>query len=318
MRSSVVRLSVPETPSMGLVRPEQHESGHVGLSAATVDALYYRSREPHQSWVRALEELSPRSDVHGWLKIFWEPGEPVAPVQRWMLYEVVDPLLTIEGELAIDREVLAELSGPHPRSEGHMCHDNVPGQFQCMCRKKLGRWKRGPCQLITLRQYQIFHETGLYANPFWCIEGENGGHQTSYSQLERQELIGLGREPDPPAPGSLPYAEPDGRTWRQIQRFNRLMAMNNNIAEYRETMGSGYREYKAEIEKEQRRQFVSFLGDQTREEADLFLEGIRKGEAGDLARTDTDWERVDELSAQDYIETGIMNKTRAYLPQLSR
>lgn len=304
-------------PPMAPVRPEQHESGHAGPSAVPLDFVYYRSREPHPDWVRSLEELSPPEDVtkHGVLKLVWEPGETWNPWQRWMIYEGIDPLLIINGEPAVDPEILAELTGPHPRSEGHMCHSDVPEQFQCLCRRKLGRWKGGPVQLITLRQYQLYRETGLYCIPFWVIQGKLGGHQFNYDNFQRRLMVQEGLEPDPPIIGSLPFAEPDHRVWRQLRRFNRLIAMDKSLSEYRELMGAGYGQYKAEVEKQMRKQFVDFLAEQTREEADLFITGIRKGEADDAPKTDTDWDRVDELSTKDYIETGIMNHTRAYLPR---
>lgn len=312
-------------PSMSLVLPEQQEGGPAGLSAASHrDGIYYRSREPHPDWIRALRDLSPVTDAHGYLLLVWEPGEPWNPWQRWMLYEGVRPELVFDLESPSGRAMMAELNGPHPRSEGHMCHDDVPEQFLCTCRdargriRRTGTWRGGPTDMITLRQYQLYRETGLWCNPFWVVQGDLGGHQFNYDGFQRRLMVQHGLEPDPPRIGSLPYAEPDGRVWRQIIRYNRLIAMDQTLSEYRQTMGEGYGAYKAEIEKDMRRQFVSFLADQTREEADLFISGIRKGEAGDVPRTDTDWERVDELSSKDYIETGVMNHTSAYLPKLTQ
>lgn len=302
--------------------------GHSLLPSASLpslsheeDAVFYRSREPHPDWVRALEEISPPSSVHGYLRIVWEPGDPWIPGQRWTLYEFVRIDLEVEykgrWELALDDETLEDLHGPHPRSTGHMCADRVPTQFQCLCRRKLNAWKGGPTARITLRQYQLFKETGMFANPFWIIQGGNGGHLAGYDAIQRKMLQQEGLPTEPPSVGELPFAEFDARVLHQIRQFNRLHAMGNNIAEYRRTMGADYGAYKAGIEKEMRRQWVRYLANQTREEAADFIDAERKGEMDHIQKTDIDWERVDDLATQDFIETGSMNRTSSYLPRLS-
>lgn len=297
------------------------EGGPFLLPSASSDSVFYRSREPDPAWVRALEETSPPSDRHGFLRPVWEPGDPWIPGQRWVLYEFLNINIEVEyrgrWERVLDDETLDDLFGPHPRSTGHMCADSVPDQFQCHCRRKLNAWRGGPTARITLRQYQLFKETGYFANPFWVVQGENGGHPVSFDSMQRKWLQQLGKPTEPPALGELPFAEPDGRTWAAIRRYNRLQAMGNNIEQYRKQMGAGFAAHKAEIEKEMRRQWVAFLDDSTKEEAADFIDAQRKGEMEHVAKTDTDWVRVDELSTRDYIETGQMHHTRAYLPQLT-
>lgn len=297
---------------------EQEVVGGLSLLPSVTDSLFYRSREPRPEWVRALEEISPPSNRHGFLKVCWEAGDPWIPGQRWTLYEFLNPDIEVmykgRWERVLDEETIADLKGPHPRSTGHMCADGVPKQFQCLCRRKLNAWKGGATTRITLRQYQLFQETGYFANPFWIIQGDNGGHPVSYDSMQRKWLQQLGKPTEPPAMGELPYAEPDGRVWAAIRRYNRLAAMGNNIEQFRRTMGEGFGAYKAEIEKEQRRQWCAFLDDSTREEAADFTDAYRKGEMEHLPKTDTDWVKVDELSTHDFIETGVMNSARAYLP----
>lgn len=289
------------------------------------DQVFYRSRDPHPDDIRALRMVSPKSDIHGYLWLSWDPGEPWAPRQRWVLDELIDPKLQIEinGEwgFALDAAILEELEGPHPRSSGHMCHWDVPGQFQCDCRdargrpKKTGAWRGGPCQLITLRQWQIYQEIGMFANPFWIIQGPNGGHQASYNSLEREWLRQEGLPVDPPGTGELPFAPFDGRVTRSILRHNRLLALDNDVSAYRRQQGADYAKHRKAIEKEMRRQWVAFLANQTREEADDFTEAYRKGEF-DKGGTDVDWEKVDELATADFIETGRTASAAVYAKAL--
>lgn len=328
MRSTAVQL-VPESASAVSAARQQVAGGQSGWPSTSPglslhregDGVFYRSREPHPDWVRALAELSPPSREHGFLGIVWEAGDPWIPGQRWVLYEFVriDLEVPYRGKwvLALDDETLEDLHGPNPRSVGHMCADNVPDQFQCLCRRKLNAWKGGPTARITLRQYQVFKETGMFANPFWIIQGGNGGHLAGYDAMQRKLLTQQGLPADPPSVGQLPYAEFDGRVLRQIRRYNRLQAAGNNIEQYRKQMGEGYGAHRASIEKEMRRQWVAYLADQTREEASDFIDAERKGEMDHVRKTDIDWARVDELAEHDFIETGAVNRTSAYLPKLS-
>lgn len=315
----VDRRSMPAAAAAAMSQPVA--GGPSGLPSVWVDQgfdnrVFYRSRETPTEWTRALRELSPVSDVHGFLDIVWEPGDPWIPGQRWVLYEFVRIDLEIEykgkWERAIDPAIIEELRGPHPRSEGHMCHPNVPKQFRCLCRHKMNAWKGGPCQLITLTQYQLFQKTGMFANPFWVIQGNRGGHKSSFDSMEKRLLQAEGLPTDPPYLGELPYAPFDGRVLQQIGRHNRLLALDNNLSAYRQTMGAGYGQHKATIDKEMRRQFVAFLGDQVREEALDFTDAYRKGEFA-AGGTTADWEAVDEKATQEYIETGRMHRTSAYL-----
>jgi hypothetical protein len=69
-------------------------------------------------------------------------------------------------------------------------------------------------------------------------------------------------------------------------------------------MGPGYRRYKANMDQEMRAQFVREVEDDTRDVADLFISAAAKGQMDGQRKTETDFERLDDLSTESYVETG--------------
>lgn len=268
------------------------------VAPATTGFVY--DREPPAHWVARLAEVSPQSDEHSWLKLAWEPGEPWIHGQRWTLYEMVHPKW-------VDAEVLAELRGPHPRSEGHMCSTHVPKQFQCLCRHKLEAWRGGPCSIVTLRQYQLFKETGYFGQCFWVIQGEKGGHKRVFGE-EESEMLRIAELPDePPGVGDLPYAPFDERVVAHIIRHNRLQQLGVSLEEYRRAQsGDGYKRQRENLARSLRAEWVKWLAEQLEESADLFKSAARKGQMDDQPKTEVDWDRADAEGMQQYIETGIL------------
>lgn len=272
------------------------------MTAVAIQPLAYvafeRSREPDPEWVALLREHSPMSDEHSFLELVWEPGEEWIPGQRWVLYEMLHPKF-------IDSEVMKELRGPHPRSEGHMCSVNVPKQFQCLCRRKLESWKSGPCVLVTLTQWQLFRKTGYVGRAYWVIQGENGGHKRAFTEeRERQMLKMADLPPDPPAIGALPYAPFDQRVVKQITRHNRLKSLGVSLGQLRQMMGPGYEATKKKAATELRREYIAWLSDQLGESAELFVSAARKGEMYDEPRSEVEWREVEAQAMEHYAETG--------------
>jgi hypothetical protein len=266
-----------------------------GAPAAPAD--YIRDRQPPADWIRSLREVSEKSDEVGWLYLHWEAGDPWVPGQRWVLYEMLH-------EKWVDDAVMDELRGPHPRSEGHMCSTKVPKQFGCLCRRKLGAWRGGPCQLVTLTQYQLYRTTGYVAKPFWIIQGTTGGHLWEFDESEREILRYANLPSEAPRLGALPYAPFDGRVLRQIMRRNRLRAMGGSIEAYKQTMGAGYDVYRQKIAREMRARYVEYLEQQLQDVNELFIRAAKKGDLDDQPRTDVNWEKVEEASTATYIEEG--------------
>jgi hypothetical protein len=264
--------------------------------AATAAFVY--DREFPAEWLRRLRQISEVSDEVGWLYPHWEAGDPWVPGQRWVLYEMIH-------EKFVDDAIVEELNGPHPRSEGHMCADKVPHQFQCLCRRKLNGWRDGPCMLVDLTQWQLYRKTGGYfAKRFWIIQGSTGGHKWEFNENERRMLRFADLPTDAPRLGSLPYAPFDERVVKQIMRHNKLVTMGISIEQHRERMGAGYEQYKESVAREARRQYVEYLSEQLQDVNDLAISAARKGDLDGHRKTEVDWERVEEASTDHFIETG--------------
>lgn len=113
---------------------------------------------------------------------------------------------------------LAELKGPHPRSQGHICIEGG----KCLCENKANRWVGGPCRLIDLGTYELFRETGRYGRRWWVVQGSKGGHRYRLSEAERTVWRTLTGTDDTPIPGELPYAPFDQRVLRQISGMDQM------------------------------------------------------------------------------------------------
>jgi hypothetical protein len=295
-------------------------------AAARVDAIATRYRVPHavtdfihdreppREWVRRLEQLSPPTDAHSFLRIVWEAGDPWIPAQRWTVQQMVHPSV-------VDPDFLKELRGPNPRSEGHMCtsmptHEwpvrPPPGYRPCFCRRKTEAWRGGPCSAITLSQWKTFQRTGYVPRPFWVIEGDKGGHRESFSPQEQMVLEFCGYPIETPRIGSREYAPFDERVLSQIPRFNRLWKLGVTLERFQRMMSrDGIRSFKQAEEQEARKQLLHEIEDEMREVSDLFVSAADKGEMDHLPRTEIDYERLSDMNDQHYVETGnVLSHTK--------
>lgn len=183
---------------------------------------FYREVDP--AWEAKLVELTPRSDRLSYLTIRWHPGSVRAgrqlhgvtkkraawvPVERFIIYNVLpDPKLYPPLLFAPFR--LSELN-----SEG-------------FCRPVLDLDRRAMDQ----NQWAIYRETGRYAQPFWVLQGNRGGHKRNYTQVESKVSVLNGGTGDPPALGDLPYAEPDRRTWEKLALLDVARFWTHSLALY--------------------------------------------------------------------------------------
>lgn len=261
---------------------------------AFVDFAFERDVPP--DWIRTLRALSPKSDEVSWLYLHWEPGDPWVPGQRFVLYQMLH-------ESFVDFELVRELDGPHPRSEGHMCSVKVPGQFQCLCRRKTEGWRGGP-SAVTLTQWQLYRATGYVPLPFWIIQGTTGGHKWAFDEQERDMLKMADLPSEPPPLGFLPYAPFDERVVKQIVQHNRLLQMDQTISEYRRTMGAGYEAHKADVAKQMRKNWMGYLATQMQDVNELFIRAAKNGEMDNLPKSNIDYVKLEELASAHYVETG--------------
>jgi hypothetical protein len=277
----------------------------IARSPVLVTGEFVYDREAPKEWTQALRDISPISEDRGWLELVWESGDPWCPVQRWELYEMVHPSV-------IDPMELFALRGANPRATGHPC-TSLPisswaarpaADYQpCHCREKTEAWRDSE-SMVSLTEWKLFQRTGYIGRPFWVIQGTTGGNKVGFTHEEGLLLEAEGYPPIAPPGGSLPYAPFDQRVVRQITRFNRLWQFKNNIQEYRESMGPGYERYRKGVDKELRKQLVAHLKEQMHDVAEDFIRAADLGELDNVARTEIDYDRLDQMNDEHFVETG--------------
>lgn len=168
---------------------------------------YIESMPTPLEWQEELEALVPRKEGLSYLKIVWEPGEPWDPAQRWMVYQML-PL----GSNPADHLLGPMLEGPNPREFGH--YDRVKKRFV----------RRRGAPMISLRQWLLYRETGMLAQPYWVIQGDRGGHRWDFTKTEKLIIARKTGQKDvePPTIGDLPYAEVDNRVFDKLTNLDRL------------------------------------------------------------------------------------------------
>lgn len=187
-------------------------------------------------WQPELDRIAPRSvEGHSWLSLQWEPGEPWAPVGRWVIWEMT----TVHPERT-PRHVYEALHGPNPRNFG----------FYDRTLKRFVRTKEFP---ITRKQWEVFRETGCYGRCIWVVQGKVGGHKRFWTDVESQLATIHGGPQAPPAPGDLCYAEPDARTIEklahldQVRKYGDLLRLLSNRDEVRNSLDRRERETAKEV-----------------------------------------------------------------------
>lgn len=170
-------------------------------TATTLDpaALFIWKRDARPEWQSELDKIAPPAEFDNKARVvpWWEPGDSWEPVQRWMIGQVLP-------RKAIPPDILLQLSGAHPRSKGRYS-------------EKLRCWVDGPAPQITRTAWEVFRAYGGWWKPYWVVQGPGGGHRYKLQRWEGVLSMLHGGKPDTPAPGDLPYAEPDERTFQKLR-----------------------------------------------------------------------------------------------------
>lgn len=246
--------------------------GHDLNSQTQIDALIW-TRVPHPSWQEQLDRITPPGRFANKARavIWWEPGDTWEPVQRWIIYQLLP-------EKAIPPYILAELRGKHPRSSGRYSEE-------------IGAWVDGPAPSISKTAWELYQKFGGWAQPYWVLQGENGGHRYKLFPWEQVLLhLTTGRK-DVAKPGDLPYCEPDNRTWDALykakERNDEALKLAALATKYRDQLGG---EDVAMVERAAR-EFVASWGESIGQHADELAWALRRnqsmarsaGKEGDLA-----------------------------------
>lgn len=196
------------------------------IKPALIVPLYFGYDAPHSpetiaAWQRELDEVVPPTDRLSRLLIRYEPGDPWQPIGRYLLWQCVDP-----HHVSIEPWNRKALNGPSPRSTGHYC---APGW--CFCEIKANRWTGGATKLVDSATWRLYHETGLYGQRWWTIQGHHGGHRFQWAPDELAPHVAQlkGKPTQTPAPGDLPFAPFDRRVIRAIMAERRANALSHAL-----------------------------------------------------------------------------------------
>ena len=161
---------------------------------------------PYQepSWQAQLDALCPPDGRLGWLHLYWEAGFQWEHVGRWMIGQVVPAD-------SVDDAFKELLEGPNPANFGRLEDGEwityLPG--------------------ISRRQWHFYRETdGCLLRPYWVVQGSKGGHKLRLTHAEARIIEIEGGDPDVPAPGDLPYAVPDRRTFQMLAKMDMVRKHN--------------------------------------------------------------------------------------------
>lgn len=258
-----------------------------------VDALVW-DRVPHPSWQEELDRITPASNHEHKERgvIWWEPGDTWEPIQRWIIYK-------LWPKKATPAHILAELEGPHPRSQGRYS-------------ERLGRWVDGPAPHITKTAWEIYRKFGGWAQPYWVLQGTNGGHRYKLFPWEKVLLhLATGRK-DTAAPGDLPYCEPDQRTWDALWKAkassDEAMKVAALATKYRGKLDG---EDAVTVEKAARA-FVASWGESVAQHADEFAWALKRNQG--MARTEA--KEADYSADEDELVHELMHEWTGNVPKL--
>lgn len=240
---------------------------------------------PHD-WEVRLRAMSPMSTKTSWLAFRWAdgvtgiPGRPDEPIERWMLYEC-SPTMS--------DEIRSYLGGTPWWA--------LPVHQQA-----------GRRQLVSAYQWEMYRKHKVWARPFWCLQGPNGGTPAVYGELERKLLRLAGQSGDPPAYGSLPYAPFDARAERAIRERQALYALGRRLDRLN---AQGVAEHlKAESEAAERafrKKFLAWIDETFAPQVDYLDWYTRKTEADMVLPKTTDAEeRAAAKHAETFVETGVV------------
>lgn len=241
---------------------------------------------PYQdpAWQAELDRIAPPNSGLSFLHLYFEEGYDWEPVGRWMIGQVI-PAKNIAPSI---RELL---EGPNPADHGHFEMDGHGHP----------RWV-SDLPGITRRQWQFYKETGNHLKPYWVVQGSRGGHRYQFSFPERRLISMNGGDPNPPAPGELPYAVPDTRTFAEIGKRD----LFRNYAYALDFMENSAQRMEADERRgleEMRRQFWNMMSEQVKGYADE-MEFAMRGFMDNAPTSAVPFEKKTEELEESFIQQG--------------
>ncbi len=235
-----------------------------------------------EAWAAELRDISPESLQHSWLMLAWLAGTAKQPIDRFVIYEAIPDGL-------IPAEKRAQLGGTP--------YWKMPAGMQ-----------QGRQQMVSAYQWDMYRKHRVWLRPFWCLQGEHGGTPALYSEMEDAILRAENKDTNPPAPGSLPFAEWNSLAKAQVQMRDRIAKLQEAIRRAKSgTMGVALEAETEAAEKAFRTRFLGWFKETLEPQADFLTHYTKKSEADMVLRPATEQEAIDgETLEESYIETGVM------------
>lgn len=233
-------------------------------------------------WEREVAEMSPKSESHSYLRLFWREPLFSPDRRRLVLHECVpNHLIGDEHRMFLADKPYWEL----PREE-----------------------RTGRAKLVSAFQWEMYRREGISVTPFWCLQGSDGGTPMAYADIERRWLRAMKQPDTPPGLGELPFAPWDNRVRRAVERRDRLRTFGGRVSELRKRGNADYLRAESEaMEKEYRREFFRWFSDTMQEQADVWRWYTSHTEVTHRIPQQT---RAEWLAAADaeerFIETGTV------------
>lgn len=175
------------------------------VSLSPVDHNPPDSPEQLAVWQAELDRINdPAMKPLSSLNLVWVAGDPWQPIGRYVIY-----LMYAEGVIPFGINE-ADLKGPDPRT--------YAGYFD----QALGAFVRLQHITIDRMQWSLYQETRRFGVPYWVVQGTNGGHLRRFTPVQAALSKLEGGWTEPPAPGDLPFARPDNRTFEALRELDLL------------------------------------------------------------------------------------------------
>lgn len=242
-----------------------------------------------KEWEQAVAEMSPKSDQHSYLRLFWREPLFAPERRRLVLHEVLpDALIHPERRMFLQDAPYWEL----PEDQRH-----------------------GRATIVSAFQWEMYRRERIMVTPFWCLQGSDGGTPMHYHEMERRWLR-LKKQPDtPPALGALPYAPWDNRVREAVQRRDRLRKMGGRLEELKRRGSSEFLKAEQEMmEREYRKDFFKWFSDTMQEQADVWNWYTSHTEVTHRIPQQSRAEWLASMEAEEqFIETGRVPDAVQYL-----
>jgi hypothetical protein len=240
-------------------------------------------------WDRDLRAMSPITDTTSHLRLAWKEPLFTPDLRRLVVYECVpEALIGDERRMFLADTPYWEL----PQDQ-----------------------RAGRASIVSAFQWEMYRVHRVDARPFWCVQGKDGGTPLSYSDIEKRWLRAMKQPDSPPHLGALPFAPWDNRVKEALVKRDRLAKLGSGIHTLKQRGSAAYLKAEAEsLEKEYRKQFLTWFSDTMQEQADVWAWYIGHSEVTHRLPKQSRAEWLASMALEEsFIEHGVVPNEVSFL-----